>query len=89
VNELCAISENLNVKEVSPMRTRYPELFESASSLRGMRNILVHRYGLPGPGVDWEIVWAALDSHLESDLLPKLDEAIGKEEEEENEEEEE
>jgi uncharacterized protein with HEPN domain len=80
---LCSISENLNLKAASPLRDRYQDLFKWARHFNGMRNILAHRYGLPTPGVDWAVVWAVLDGELESDLLPKLDEAIRKEEEEE------
>ena len=45
-----------------------------------MRNVLAHRYGLPGPGIDWGKVWEVLDSELESDVIPKLNEAITEEE---------
>jgi len=82
VTELCAISENLELKGNSALRTKYPELFRSASNLKGMRNILAHRYGLPGPGIDWEKVWQVLHSELESDIVAKLKDVIAKEEEE-------
>ena len=82
VTELCAMSENSKLKGNSPLRTKYPDLFLSASNLKGMRNILAHRYGLPGPGIDGERVWEVFHSELESDILPKLKEVIVKEEEE-------
>jgi uncharacterized protein with HEPN domain len=62
------------------MKTRYPDLFKTASALRGMRDILTHRYGLPGPTVDWSKVWAVFETHLESGLLKELEEAVKQEE---------
>lgn len=88
VMELCAISENLEIKRNSPLRTRYPDLFTSAASLKGQRNILAHQYGLPAARIDWGLVWETLNSKLESDILVQLEEAIQQEEAEEAEEEE-
>src|SRR2546423_6128207 len=79
VMELCSISENLEIKKNSPLRTKYPALFTSASALRGQRDILTHKYGLPSESIDWGLVWNTLDSKLESDLLVKLDDVITKE----------
>jgi uncharacterized protein with HEPN domain len=77
--ELCAISENLDIKKNSPLRTKYPALFTSASALRGQRDILTHRYGLPSDSIDWGLVWKTLDNKLESDLLVELEDVINKE----------
>ena len=44
-----------------------------------MRDILTHRYGLPGPEVDWTKVWAVMAGKFESELLKQLDEAVVKE----------
>ena len=67
----------------SPLLEQYP-LFKTASDLRGMQNIQVHRCGLPGPGVDWKILWTVFDTHLEMDLLPKLEQAITVQEDKED-----
>lgn len=68
------------------MLEKYPGLFTVAKGLRGLRDILTHRYGLPEPTIKWSLVWAIFDSELEQDLLPQLNEAIEKEKmEDENE----
>jgi hypothetical protein len=87
VHELCAISENLELKKSSPLRGKYQELFQIASALRGQRNVLTHQYGLPTAEIDWALVWATLDSHLENTLIPPLDKAIEEEENMEDEDE--
>jgi len=87
VHELCAISENLDLKKNSPLREKYPELFQVAKGLRGQRDILTHRYGLPSSTIDWSLVWATFDYKLENVLLPSLDKAIEDEENEEDEDE--
>jgi len=84
INELCAISENLDLKKNSPFRKKYPELFRTASALRGQRDILTHRYGLPAATINWSLVWETLDSKLEDDLAVKLNKAIDKEDESES-----
>lgn len=76
IHELCAISENLNFKRTSPLLQKYPSLFTVAKRLRGLRDILTHRYGLPDPTIDWSLVWRVFDSELGQDLLPPLNEAI-------------
>lgn len=79
VHELCAVSENLDLKKNSPLREKYPDLFQAASSLRGQRDILTHRYGLPSPTVDWSLVWTTFDTSLEGLLIEPLNKAIEEE----------
>jgi hypothetical protein len=76
VHELCAVSENLSLKKDSPMMQRHPELSKAAKALRGQRDILTHRYGLPDPSIDWSLVWETFESDLENIILPPLNEAI-------------
>jgi uncharacterized protein YutE (UPF0331/DUF86 family) len=68
------------------MRIRHPRLFDTARVLKGQRNILTHRYGLPDPSIDWSKVWETLAVHLEEHLLRDLNEAILKEEMEDDDE---
>ena len=84
----CAPSPKILIwKRTAPWGKKYPELFQVARGLRGQRDILTHRYGLPSSAIDWSLVWATFDYKLENVLLPSLDKAIEDEENEEDEDE--
>ena len=79
VHQLCAISENLELKKNSPLREKHPDLFRAAGKLRDQRNILTRRYELSSEEIDWSLVQTTFDTNLEGLLMPSLKKAIEEE----------
>lgn len=78
---LNAITENLDLKQDDPLRTKYPEPFQEARGLHQMCCILDHKYQVAGvkTPVDWPMVWKVLNDKVPNTLASLLERAVAEE----------
>jgi uncharacterized protein with HEPN domain len=72
------VTENLQISKASELR-KHTKLFETADNLRKQRDRIVHSYGLPNSSLKWTIIWHTVNSRLQKELLPELENVIQKE----------
>jgi predicted nucleotidyltransferase/uncharacterized protein with HEPN domain len=71
--EFSSVAENLNVHVRDPIRHRYPDFWKAVKDMHGIRNIIMHKYGISDDILDYRKVWEGLTKTLPKQVEPPLD----------------